>query len=48
VDPDTVQADVEGETNSTGRPELAVAEIVNGLVPTATLAGATNVMLCGF
>ena len=47
VDSDTVQADVEGDAKATGKPELAMAVIVNGLDPDETLAGATNAMLCG-
>jgi hypothetical protein len=48
VDPDTVHADVEDAENSTGSPEVAVAETTNGLLPDGTLSGALNAILCTF
>jgi hypothetical protein len=45
VDPDIVHTPVVAEVKVTGRPELAVAERVNG-VPTAWDPGLAKVMVC--
>ena len=47
VVPLTVQAPVVSEANVTVKPELAVADSFSG-VPTVCVAGALNVIVCGF
>lgn len=47
VAPDTVQTDVVCELKLTARPELAIAETVNGAVPNGWLAIAQKVIVWG-
>jgi hypothetical protein len=47
VVPLIVQTPVASEANVTVRPELALADSVRG-VPTVCVAGALNVIVCGF
>ena len=44
--PETVQTDVVVEAKLTAKPELAVAPIVKGAMPKATLLSAPNVIVC--